>query len=129
MRSGRVGPLNTGLADIRNWRESDEVHLPIGQTPRIPFLPEQRPLDVILRRQTLEERLVHVLVPDQITPELGEPGAIARTREEMRATFARLAALALPGTGAILHSATDLLTHETFLDEEIQTALAALLRA
>ncbi|MCZ8333685.1 MAG: hypothetical protein O9328_05445 [Rhodobacteraceae bacterium] len=129
MRSGRVGPLNSGLADIRTWRESDEVHLPVGQTPRVPFLPEQRPLDAILRRETLEERLVGFVVPERISPELGEPGAIARAREELHQTFARLAGSTPAGTRNVLQAAADLLARETVLHEEIRTALAALLRA
>lgn len=129
MRSGRVGPLNTGLSDIRHWRESDEVHLPVGQTARIPFLPEQRPLDAILRRETLEERLVSFIVPDRISPELGEPGAIARARMGLHDHFQRFATNGPRAAGSTLQAAADLLARETVLDEEIRTALAALLRA
>jgi hypothetical protein len=129
MRSGRVGSLNSGLTDIRHWRESDEVHLPLAQTPRIPFLPEQRPLDAILRRETLEERLVSFIVPDRISPELGEPGAIARVRTELHERFLRLAGLGPSGTGQVLQAAAELLARETVLDDEIRAALAALLRA
>lgn len=129
MRSGRVGPLNTGLSDIRHWRESDEVHLPVGQTVRIPFLPEQRPLDAILRRETLEERLVSFIVPERISPELGEPGAIARAREELHAQFQRFAEISPGAAGQALKAAADVLARESVLDDEIRTALAALLRA
>lgn len=129
MQSGRIGPLNSGLADIRRWRESDEVHLPPGQRPRVPFLPEQRPLDAILRRETLEERLAGFIIPDRISPELGEPGAIARAREALHQRFAALARVSPPGTAAVLQAAAELLARETVLDEEVRTALAALLRA
>lgn len=129
MQSGRIGPLSTGLADIRRWRESDEVHLPPGQSPRLPFLPEQRPLDAILRRETLEERLAGFVVPDRISPELGEPGAIPRARESLHARFATLARISPPAVAMALQSAADLLAHESVLDDEVRTALAALLRA
>jgi hypothetical protein len=129
MQSGRIGPLNAGLADIRRWRESDEVHLPQGQTPRVPFLPEQRPLDAILRRETLEERLTGFIVPDRISPELGEPGAIARTRESLQARFMALSHVASGRQADTLRAAADLLAQEGALDAEVQAALAALLRA
>ncbi len=129
MQSGRISPLNAGIADIRRWRDSDEVHLPQGQMVRLPFLPEQRPLDAILRRETLEERLAGFIVPDRISAELGEPGAIRRAREAMQARFRAMAQRVSPKTAAIMAAAADLLDQESALDDEVQTALAALLRA
>ncbi len=129
MQSGRIGPLNSGLADITRWRNSDEAHLPTGQMVRLPFVPEQRALDAILRRETLEERLAGFVVPDRISPELGEPGAIRNARLAARARFAGLAARATPRAAAALRAAADLLSQESDLDDEVQTALAALLRA
>lgn len=129
MQSGRIGPLNTGLADIQRWRDSDEVHLPPGQMLRLPFVPEQRPLDAILRRETLEERLASFIVPNRISPELGEPGAIRRAREAMQDRFRRAARQGGAASSAAFAAAAALLEQELALDDEVQTALAALLRA
>ena len=87
MQSGRIGPINAGIADIRRWRDSDEVHLPPGSMIRTPYVPEQRPLDAILRRETLEERLAGFIVPSQLSPELGEVGAIRAAREALQSRF------------------------------------------
>lgn len=129
MQSGRIGPLNTGLADIRRWRDTDEVHLPQGQMVRLPFVPEQRPLDAILRRETLEERLAGFIVPNRISPELGEPGAIRRARMAMQTRFRNAARQSGSANAAAFNAAAHLLEQELALDDEVQTALAALLRA
>lgn len=130
MQSGRIGPLTIGLTDIHRWREADEAHLPIGQTQRVPFLPEQRPLDAILRRETLEERLTAFILPDRFSPALGEHGAIPRAREALHRRFRSLADRSTdPRLAGALQDAADLLAHETELDDEVQMALAALLRA
>lgn len=129
MQSGRIGPINTGLADIRRWRERDEVHLPPGSTVRAPFAPEQRPLDAILRRETLEERLAGFIVPSRLSPELGDVGAIRAARLALQDRIRQFAARAPKGSATALTAAISLLDHEHALDEEVQTALAALLRA
>lgn len=129
MQSGRIGPINTGLADIQRWRDSDEVHLPQGNMIRTPYVPEQRPLDAILRRDTLEERLAGFIAPSQLSPELGEPGAIRAAREALQARFRALAKRSSGRGATALEAAAHLLDHERALDDEVQTALAALLRA
>lgn len=129
MQSGRIGPINAGISDVSRWREADEVHLPPGNTIRVPFLPEQRPLDAILRRETLEERLAGFVVPENLSPALGEPGAIRRAREQIHARFRAMAQRTGPHGARILKQAADLLEYENALDDEVQMALAALLRA
>jgi hypothetical protein len=129
VESGRIRSLNTGLTDIARWRESDEVHLPTGRTLGLPFLPEMRPLDSILRRETLEERLAGLVLPSRISASLAEPGALRRAREAMAQRFRKGAGRSLPQDAAALEAAEALLERETELDEEVQMALAALLRA
>lgn len=129
MESGRIRPLNTGLTDIARWRESDEVHLPVGRTLGLPFLPEMRPLDAILRRDTLEERLAALVLPSRISASLAEPGALRRAREAMVRRFRQGVGRSLPQDADALAAAEALLERETVLDEEVQIALAALLRA
>lgn len=129
MQSGRIGPINAGIADIRRWRDSDEVHLPPGSMIRTPYVPEQRPLDAILRRETLEERLAGFIVPSQLSPELGEVGAIRAAREALQSRFRSFARRANGRGATALEAAASLLDHERALDDEVQIALAALLRA
>lgn len=129
MESGRIRPLNTGLTDIARWRESDEVHLPVARTLGLPFMPELRPLDAILRRETLEERLAGLVLPNRISASLAEPGALRRAREAMIERFRQARARSLPRDADSLDAASRLLERETELDDEVQTALAALLRA
>lgn len=129
MESGRIRPLNTGLTDIARWRESDEVHLPAARTLGLPFMPELRPLDAILRRETLEERLAGLVLPGRISASLAEPGALRRAREAMVMRFRQGRGRSLPRDAAALEAAERLLERETELDEEVQIALAALLRA
>ena len=129
MQSGRIGPINAGIADIRRWRDSDEVHLPPGSLVRTPFVPEQRPLDAILRRETLEERLAGFIIPARLSPELGEVGAIRAAREALQDRFRKAALHMTARRPSVLQAAVQLLDHECALDEEVQTALAALLRA
>lgn len=129
MESGRIRPLNTGLTDIARWRESDEVHLPVGRTLGLPFMPELRPLDAILRRETLEERLAGLVLPSRISASLAEPGALRRAREAVAKRFRQAQGRSLSPDAAALAAAEALLERETELDEEVQMALAALLRA
>lgn len=120
----RVHGLDVGVADIRRWRRSDEVHLPAEGAARSVFLPETPPLEAILRRETLDERLSGHLVPEALDPELLAPAVMAETR---RAVAAKVALAACTG-GAALEEAAALLEAEAALDDEVREALAALLR-
>ena len=130
MQSGRVGSLNTGISDVSRWRHDDEIHLPVTQTGRVPFLPEQRALDAILKRETLEERLSQFVIPNELSPALGEPNAISSARLAAFAVFqARLDADGGTRRSPVFEAAAKLLQYEDALDQEVQLALAALLRA
>ena len=124
----RIAGLNVGLTEINEWRALDEQHLPEGGRTRPAFFPEVRPLDAILRRETLDERLAGDVVPDTISPELLMPAVLGEVRKFLKA---RLEAAALLASGKarddILGGAA-LLETEVALDEEIREALNALLR-
>ena len=121
----RVQSLDVGVADIHRWRRSDEVHLPHEMSARSVFLPEMRPLDAILRRETLDERLTGHLVPEMVDPDLLAPSVMGETR---RSVADKIALAADCGGGAALDAAAELLDAELALDDEVREALAALLR-
>ncbi|MGR3483832.1 MAG: hypothetical protein ACU0BF_00665 [Paracoccaceae bacterium] len=122
----RARPLGVGITDVDRWRREDEAHLPPGGPAAPAFVPEPRPLDAVLRRETLDERLSSYLVPADIDPDLLAPAVMAQTREGLRARFARAAEGTAPGSA--LPRALALLSDEVTLDHEVRAALAALLR-
>lgn len=124
----RIASLNVGVTRIDEWRALDEQHLPTGGASLRAFFPEVRPLDAILRRETLDERLAADVVPDELSPELLLPAVLSETRKSLKS---RLEAAALRATGkarADILAGAALLEAEVALDAEIQEALAALLR-
>ncbi|MFP7674953.1 hypothetical protein ACG74X_16505 [Marivita sp. S0852] len=114
-----------GVAGIHRWRVEDEVHLPGGPPSAPGFLPQERPLDAVLRRDTLDERLVSHMVPSQLDADLLSPAVMTRTRETLAGKLALAADI---GNSATLNRAALLLEEELALDEEVRAALAALLK-
>lgn len=124
----RIAGLNVGLVGINEWRALDEQHLPPGGGTRPAFFPEVRPLDAILRRETLDERLAGDVVPDELSSELLMPAVLGQVRKSLKA---RLEAAGLRASGqarADILAGAALLEAEVALDEEIREALSALLR-
>ncbi|WP_163850620.1 hypothetical protein [Pseudooceanicola aestuarii] len=124
----RIDKLNVGVAGIQRWRHEDEVHLPEARARGPAYLPLVRPLDEILRRETLDERLARHLLPSEIDADLMQPRVMSDTRQALRARMAQAAAGAEGQRGRALAAAADLLDVEVTLDAEIREALAALLR-
>lgn len=124
----RIASLNVGLTEINQWRALDEQHLPEGGRTLQAFFPEVRPLDAILRRETLDERLAGDVVPDEISPELLLPAVLAETRKSLKRRLEEAAHRATGRARADILAGADLLETEMALDEEIREALAALLR-
>lgn len=125
MRSRR---LDVGIESISRWRIGDEDHLPLAGKASPKFLPKSKELDEILRRPTLDERLTDLLQPEQVDPDLLEPSVLSATRQS---TQKLLEAAADGTTGAersVLSEAARLLSEEVTLDQDIQAALAALLK-
>lgn len=126
--SRRIASLNVGVTQIDHWRARDEQHLPIGGRTLPTFLPEIRPLDAILRRETLDERLAADVVPDEIDPELLMPAVLSATRKSLKSRLEAAAANARGLARADILAGAALLEAEVALDEEIREALSALLR-
>jgi hypothetical protein len=123
----RVNKLDTGLEAISRWRESDEVHLPASGQLAPAFMPAQTPLNEILHRLNLDERLVGMMQPQSLDPELLDAAVLSRTRREVRDFFAA-AARRNPRLAREMQAAAELLDDEVELDEAVSSALAALLR-
>jgi len=124
----RIAALNVGVTEINEWRALDEQHLPQGGRSLPTFFPEVRPLDAILRRQTLDERLANDVVPDEINPELLQPAVLSETRKSLRNRLAAAAGNATGQARADILAGAALLETEVALDEEIREALSVLLR-
>lgn len=128
--TSRIQGLNVGVTEIQRWRQSDEQHLPERTVRTQQFLPRPQALDQILRRETLDERLVGYVVPSDIDAELLQPAVMGATREALRRRMieARDATDGRGRAGAALAAAASLLDTEVALDFEVREALAALLR-
>lgn len=127
-KAGRPAALNIGVTGVDHWRRTDEVHLPDGKRPSAFFLPETRPLDAILRRETLDERLARDVVPSELSPELLEPPVLTATRISLRDRLAQAAARAGGRAQQEINAGVAQLEQEVELDEEIREAIAALLK-
>ncbi|MGJ0508135.1 MAG: hypothetical protein ACR652_13620 [Methylocystis sp.] len=125
----RIRAFDVGLESITRLQPEDEVHLPeSGALPQM-FLPETRPLDAILRRPSLDERLPELLAPLSLDPELLNPSVLTATRLAMQTFFGHHAEREeRAGARNIFSAATALLENDTALDHEVRSALAALLR-
>lgn len=134
----RVRSLDVGVERITLWESSDEFHLPAEGKAAPAFLPELRPLDEVLHRPSLDERLPDLLRPADLDPDLLEPTALADTRRELSRLFGKASAAAR-GRGEartdetlaraeVLGRAAWLLQTDDGLDAEVREALAALLR-
>lgn len=66
----RVENLGVGVESVSLWQVEDEVHLPKEGGLAPTFLPQYRPLDDILRRPSLDERLPRLLQPEMLDPDL-----------------------------------------------------------
>lgn len=125
----RIRSLDIGLESITRWDVADEVHLP-REGPAAPsFLPQARPLEDVLNRPSLDERLPNFLLPATIDPELLDPTALTQARIKVRQLLRARAALASGRSREILESAAALMEADIGLDDEIRTALATLFRA
>ena len=124
----RIKPLDIGVESITRWEVEDEVHLP-GKGPLGPtFLPLYRPLDEILRRPSLDERLPKLLQPELLDADLLQPAALTDARLSAAATFARAALRQHGRRRELLELASTYLEEDIGLDDEVRSSLAMLLR-
>jgi hypothetical protein len=124
----RVRSLNIGVESISHWEVADEVHLPSPSAPRPAFLPLHRPLDEILRRPSLDERLPKLLQPEFVDPDMLEPAVLTEVREEARELMALRARRETGRRRHVLEQAAACLSDDINLDDEVRHSLAALLR-
>ena len=125
----RIKNLDVGVEQVTHWQAADEVHLPAEDKVAPAFLPQERALDAILQRPSLDERLPNLLEPSGLDPSLLEPAALARTRDELGSLFRRAAASAHDHEdSAVFSAAAEVIAADQRLDDEVRTALAMLLR-
>jgi hypothetical protein len=124
----RIRNLDVGLERITQWEIGDEFHLPLEGKAAPAFLPQSRPLDEVLRRPSLDERLPDLLQPVDLDPGLLDPAALSATRQDLIAFFSRSARDARGKSADTLDRAARLLEADDGLDAEVRAALAALLR-
>jgi hypothetical protein len=124
----RVRSLDIGVESISRWHLDDEVHLPKDAGLRPAFLPLYRPLDEILRRPSLDERLPRLLQPDVLDPDLLEPATLTDVRHRTRDFIAARARRETGRRRHALEMAASCLDDEINLDVEVRQSLAVLLR-
>jgi hypothetical protein len=124
----RIKDLNIGVESITRWRVDDEVHLPKEGTVAPAFLPVYRPLDTILRRPSLDERLPDLLAPATVDPDLLEPAKLTEARIDARSLLTDHARRSAGPKRTLFQRAADLLDDDVSLDDEVRAALAMLLR-
>ncbi|RVU12575.1 hypothetical protein [Methylobacterium oryzihabitans] len=125
----KIGSLDTGLESVTRVRPRDEARLP-AEGPLAPaFVPQPAALDAVLRRPSLDERLPDLLQPRALDPGLLQPAALTEARLAAGAAFATAARRATGHRRRILDEASRMLAEDAALDDEVRTALAALLRA
>ena len=120
--------LNVGLTGVDRWTKQDDVHLPEETRAHPLFLPEPRPLDQILKRETLDERLARDVVPSSLTKELLEPSVLTATRKKLAERLLEAGMRAPDIARDRILAGAALLDEEVAMDSEVQEALAALLR-
>lgn len=124
----KVRNLDVGVESVSRWQVRDEVHLPEKGPLKPTFLPRHRPLDEILRRPSLDERLPRLLEPATLDPDLLSPAVMTQVRMETQALFLAQARRETGRKRDILEAAADLLDEDVVLDDEVRRALGALLR-
>jgi hypothetical protein len=119
--------LDRGIESVSRLRIEDETHLPSDKKLRQPFLPRDRALDEILHRPSLDERLPVLLQPAYLDPDMLEPWVMTRLRQTVRQRFADLARKSSGRRREIFERVVAILHDDEALDDELRTALAALL--
>src|SRR5262245_6491786 len=122
-----IKSLDRGIESVSRLRNEDEIHLPSDKKIRQPFLPHHRALDEILHLPTLDQRLPVLLQPDCLDPDMLEPWVMMSLRQTVRQRFADLARKASGRRREIFERVVAILHDDEALDEELRTALAALL--
>lgn len=120
--------LDVGVESISRWRIEDEAHLPESGPYAPTYLPLYRPLNEVLHRPTLDERLSELLQPGTIDPDLLQPALFTETRIDVLTLMRKFEAHYSGAQKAVLERAIALIERNELLDEEVSAALAALYR-
>lgn len=124
----RARNLNVGLESISRWQVEDENHLPVDKALGPAFLPKYRPLDEILRRPSLDERLPDLLQPELLDGDMLEPAMLTQLRKEAMDIMSSHAARSVGSKRDTFEKAAEYLGQDVHLDDEIRAALGALLQ-
>lgn len=124
----RVASITIGVDEVSNWKIEDHVQLPEGKKLAPVFLPEVRPLNEILYRPTLDERLPSLLQPNLSQTDILLPSELSELRKEIQCMFAAAAAREQGEKRRVLKDVASLLMGDVILDEDLQSALAMLLQ-
>jgi len=124
----RVASITIGLDEVSNWKIEDQVKLPEGKKLSPVFLPQARPLDEILHRPTLDERLPNLLQPDLSETDFLQPNELSELRKEVQRLFASAAAREQGERRKVLKDGAALLMSDVLLDEDLRASLGALLQ-
>ena len=125
----KIRNLDVGVERITNWAVEDEVHLPAEARVAPAFLPQERALDAILQRPSLDERLPGLLAPTSLDPVLLEPAALTDTRLALGRYFRDRAVASGFGEDAeAFAAAAEVLAADQNLDNDVRSALAMLLK-
>ncbi|WP_063299046.1 type III secretion apparatus assembly protein SctX [Pseudovibrio sp. WM33] len=124
----RVASITIGVNEVSNWKVEDQIQLPEGKKLAPVFLPEVRPLNEVLHRPTLDERLPSLLLPDLSETDILLPTELSEMRKELQRLFAAAALREQGERRRVLKGVADLLMGDVLLDEDLQAALAMLLQ-
>lgn len=124
----KIRNLDVGVESVSRIGPRDDPHLPKSGPLAPAFLPQPAALDAVLRRPSLDERLPQLLQPLSLDGDLLEPAAMTAARIGSSAAFATAARRATGHRRRIFEEATQFLAEDVALDDEVRTALAALLR-
>jgi hypothetical protein len=124
----RIRSLDVGVEAITRFHVEDDVHLPEDKGLRPAFLPMVRPLDEVLRRPSLDERLPQLLQPEYLDSDMLEPATLTDVRLATRHFLAECAKRETGVRRQALETAAAYLDNAAHLDDEVRRSLAALLR-
>src|SRR5215471_16782302 len=113
----RIRSLDVGIDAITRFHVEDDVHLPEDKGLRPAFLPIARPLDDVLRRPSLDERLPQLLQPEYLESDLLEPATLTDVRLAARRVLAECAKHESGSRRQTLELATAYLDDAAHLDD------------
>lgn len=124
----KIRSFDIGLESYTQVGAGEDVRLPVDGPLAPTFIPKPGHLDAVLRRPSLDERLPQLLQPLSLDAELLAPAVLTDTRLRTQALLAEAARRATGHRRRILDEAALFLDEDVEFDDEVRTALAALLK-